>query len=357
LLSHAQSTLLSQKLQKLRCITKNADCYSVPYTDCVVHVPCCDAHQILAFRKRPSAGCVFRYLKRVEDVLGKGWKEQRGGKELYNDGESFRKKLDTQVRSTHTISLPPTASSALLGRRSAFSLLSINEFFCTLAAFADCRSRAINHTSCCLCVCLFFSAPSCALQVLFEKWSNHVQKLKPGPSGHVFDIDLKRGEGATALVLSVNFHPSIITISKEVRNLKALGFRVPLVIVNKALQANHLYPFAISLKASIKTYQQTLDKLRANPVIRDLVAKYYIAVQKKIEVGVTMRWESYKLEEMTKQLAESVFELQDKVCVCVCVCVCPIAPSLPPPTHPHTHNHTTITHSLTHHHRTPTALG
>ena len=79
------------------------------------------------------------------------------------------------------------------------------------------------------------------LQVLFEKWSNHVQKLKPGPSGHVFDIDLKRGEGATALVLSVNFHPSIITISKEVRNLKALGFRVPLVIVNKALQANHLY--------------------------------------------------------------------------------------------------------------------
>ena len=61
--------------------------------------------------------------------------------------------------------------------------------------------------------------------------------------------------------------------------------------------------------------------MRANPVIRDLVAKYYIAVQKKIEVGVTMRWESYKLEEMTKQLAETVFELQDKVGGCVRACV------------------------------------
>lgn len=184
------------------------------------------------------------YLKRVEDVLGKGWKEQRGGKELYNDGESFRKKLDTQV--------------------------------------------------------------------LFEQWSTSVQKLRPGPSGRVFDIQLQRGQD-TSLVLSVNFHPSIITISKEVRNLKALGFRVPLVIVNKSLQANHLYPFAISLKASVKTYSQTLDKLNENPIIVPLVAKYHSAVQKKIEVGVTMRWESYKLEEMTRQLAEAVFELQDKV--------------------------------------------
>jgi hypothetical protein len=47
-----------------------------------------------------------------------------------------------------------------------------------------------------------------------------------------------------------------------------LGFRVPLVIVNKALQANHLYPFAISLKASIRTYQQTLDKLAVNEDVR-----------------------------------------------------------------------------------------
>lgn len=55
--------------------------------------------------------------------------------------------------------------------------------------------------------------------------------------------------------------PEIITLSKEVRHLKNLGFRVPLAIVNKAHQANQLYPFAISLRESVRTYECTLDKV------------------------------------------------------------------------------------------------
>jgi len=51
-------------------------------------------------------------------------------------------------------------------------------------------------------------------------------------------------------------------LSKEVRHLKNLGFRVPLAIVNKAHQANQLYPFAISLRESVRTYECTLDKVR-----------------------------------------------------------------------------------------------
>lgn len=46
------------------------------------------------------------------------------------------------------------------------------------------------------------------------------------------------------------------------RNLKNLGFRVPLAIVNKAHQANQLYPFAISLIESVRTYERTLEKVR-----------------------------------------------------------------------------------------------
>lgn len=48
---------------------------------------------------------------------------------------------------------------------------------------------------------------------------------------------------------------------KEVRNFKGIGFRVPLAIVNKAHQANQLYPFAISLIESVRAYERTLDKV------------------------------------------------------------------------------------------------
>lgn len=39
-------------------------------------------------------------------------------------------------------------------------------------------------------------------------------------------------------------------------------FRVPLAIVNKAHQANQLYPFAISLIESVRTYERTLEKVK-----------------------------------------------------------------------------------------------
>lgn len=37
--------------------------------------------------------------------------------------------------------------------------------------------------------------------------------------------------------------------------------RVPLVIVNKAHQANITYPFAISLIESVRAYERTLEKV------------------------------------------------------------------------------------------------
>ena len=52
------------------------------------------------------------------------------------------------------------------------------------------------------------------------------------------------------------------------RNLKNLGFRVPLAIVNKAHQANQIYPFAISLIESVRTYERTLEKVRVCMMIR-----------------------------------------------------------------------------------------
>lgn len=82
---------------------------------------------------------------------------------------------------------------------------------------------------------------------------------------HRFNFNLfnrSRHRSGTTLKLKVNFLPEIITLYKEVRNLKSLGFRVPLAIVNKAHQANQIYPFAISLIESNRTYERTLDKVR-----------------------------------------------------------------------------------------------
>jgi dynein heavy chain 1 len=58
------------------------------------------------------------------------------------------------------------------------------------------------------------------------------------------------------LNLDVHFDPQIITLFKEVRNLQALNFRVPLQIILLASSAKQVYPFAVSLKESVRTYIQ-----------------------------------------------------------------------------------------------------
>ena len=95
--------------------------------------------------------------------------------------------------------------------------------------------------------------------------------------------------------------------------MKNLGFRVPLAIVNKAHQANQLYPFAISLIESVRTYERCLEKLDSRPKIVLLVAGLHKEVQTLIAEGIALVWESYKLDPYVQRLAELVVNFQEKV--------------------------------------------
>lgn len=89
----------------------------------------------------------------------------------------------------------------------------------------------------------------------------------------MFVIDRRSKDGKPFLHLKVNFSPESIVLHKEVdhessrlatqrvqdvifflqvRNLKNMGFRIPLKVVNAAHQANQIYPYAISLLESIR---------------------------------------------------------------------------------------------------------
>ncbi|XP_050421392.1 dynein heavy chain, cytoplasmic isoform X3 [Adelges cooleyi] len=196
------------------------------------------------------------YLRRVEDVLGKGWEDHLEGQKLKADGDSFRLKLNTRD--------------------------------------------------------------------IFDDWARGVQQRNMGVSGRIFTIESTRsrtGRG-NVLKLRVNFLPEIITLSKEVRHLKNLGFRVPLAIVNKAHQANQLYPFAISLRESVRTYECTLDKLiNRNSYLKTedktsivpLIAGLHKDTQALIAEGIQMVWESYKLDQYVQKYAEQILAFQEKV--------------------------------------------
>ncbi|XP_065175263.1 cytoplasmic dynein 1 heavy chain 1-like [Sycon ciliatum] len=153
-------------------------------------------------------------------------------------------------------------------------------------------------------------------QQLFEDWQQKTIARPLGVTGRIFAITGQRGRtggSGNTLKLSVNFLPDIITLSKEVRNLKWLNFRVPLTIVNKAHQANQLYPFAISLIESVRTYSRTCERVDERPAVAMLVARLKKGVQDLIQEGVQLGWESYKLDPYVHRLSDLVVQFQEKV--------------------------------------------
>lgn len=187
------------------------------------------------------------YMKRVEDVLGKGWENHVEGQKLKNDADSFRMKLNTQS--------------------------------------------------------------------IFDEWTRNIQQRQLNVSGRIFLIESTRSQSAmrSGFRLRVNFTPDIIILAKEVRNLKSLGFRITLAIVNKAHQANQHFPFAVSLIETVKAYERACEKVKQKPSLALLVAGLKLEVQELIGEGVNMVWESYKRDSYVHRLGESVLNFQEKV--------------------------------------------
>ncbi|KAF8208519.1 dynein heavy chain, N-terminal region 1-domain-containing protein [Mycena galopus ATCC 62051] len=171
---------------------------------------------------------LLTYMKRVEDVLGKGWELYAEGQKLQSESSAFRKKLDTRP--------------------------------------------------------------------VYDAWLHDINRRNMGVDGRLFEIIRPRGtvgSGAGVYQLAVNFDPQIITLFKEVRNLLWLGFQVPHAITNMAKDAKRVYPHAVSLMETVRTYGQTLDLVEENKGIEWLVAEYRNDSQRMIGKGMNIKWDYF----------------------------------------------------------------
>jgi dynein heavy chain 1 len=82
----------------------------------------------------------------------------------------------------------------------------------------------------------------------------------------------------------------MVTLSKEVRNLKWLGFRIPLVVSNKAKEAAHLYPLAMALRGCVRSYSHIVQRLNQYPKLQSLVSPFHRAVQHRLTEGAALRF-------------------------------------------------------------------
>ncbi|ORY16897.1 dynein heavy chain [Clohesyomyces aquaticus] len=127
---------------------------------------------------------------------------------------------------------------------------------------------------------------------IFESWLQEVARRKLSISGRLFIINKNRAAG-NILELNVNFDAQVIALFKEVRNLTWRGYQVPHGINNISKEAKRVYPYAVSLMESVRTYTQTVRSIGEMTGVSLLLNGYLNDVQSLVGKGVPLKWESF----------------------------------------------------------------
>ncbi|KAF2182427.1 dynein heavy chain [Zopfia rhizophila CBS 207.26] len=127
---------------------------------------------------------------------------------------------------------------------------------------------------------------------IFESWLQEVARRKLSISGRLFIITKNRAAG-NILELNVNFDAQVIALFKEVRNLTWRGYQVPHAINNISKEAKRVYPYAVSLMESVRTYTQTVRSIEEMTAVALLLNGYLSDVQGLVGKGVPLKWESF----------------------------------------------------------------
>ncbi|KAI9821833.1 MAG: hypothetical protein M1827_002415 [Pycnora praestabilis] len=127
---------------------------------------------------------------------------------------------------------------------------------------------------------------------IFESWLYDVTRKNITISGHLFSITRNRAAG-NSFELGVNFDPQVIALFKEVRNLIWLNYQIPHAINSISKDAKRVYPYAVSLMESVRTYAQTLRMIEDIDEVSILLSGYTNDVQVLIRKGIPLQWESF----------------------------------------------------------------
>ncbi|KAK5628509.1 hypothetical protein RRF57_004225 [Xylaria bambusicola] len=129
-------------------------------------------------------------------------------------------------------------------------------------------------------------------QAIYKAWVEDVQRKQISISGRLFNINKIRAAN-NALELSVNFDAQIIALFKETRNLGWQNFNVPHAVNNVAKEAKRVYPYAVSLMESVRTFAQTTRQISDMSEVSILLSGYQSDVHVLIAKGIPLKWETF----------------------------------------------------------------
>ena len=129
-------------------------------------------------------------------------------------------------------------------------------------------------------------------RTIYDTWLKETQRRDITIAGPLFRLNRVRSAG-NIIELAVNFDQQVIVLFKETRNLVWLNFAVPHSLSNTAKDAKRVYPYAVTLIETVRTFTQTDRQIAEMKDVSMLLHKYQNAVLDMIRHGIPLKWESF----------------------------------------------------------------
>jgi dynein heavy chain 1 len=127
---------------------------------------------------------------------------------------------------------------------------------------------------------------------IFDAWYHGVMRKNISISGRLFRINKTRATG-NSFELAVNFDGEVISLFKEVRNMRWLRFQIPHAVNNVSKDAKHVYPFAVGLMETVHQFSQTIRSISEMSEVAILLNGYRNEAFALVAKGVPLKWESF----------------------------------------------------------------
>ena len=127
---------------------------------------------------------------------------------------------------------------------------------------------------------------------VYESWYQDVVRRNISISGRLFNIEKVRASG-NAFELTINFDGQVITLFKEVRNLRWMGFQIGHMISQVSKDAKRVYPYAVTLMETSRIFAQTSREIEDMQDVSILLNNYRNEALSLVSKGVPLKWESF----------------------------------------------------------------
>lgn len=129
-------------------------------------------------------------------------------------------------------------------------------------------------------------------EILFEKWLEQANNKKPKATGIILYIS-RDLQNASKFKLNVNFDKYLEDFSYEAITLKSIGFPLTHTLMNRAKEAQRLYPYVVSLRGSIGRIVSSEELISRYTFLVELVQAEARECRELARKGSVVHWENY----------------------------------------------------------------